>query len=36
VHAEKIGYGPDARTTALAQAKARISALTQPALASAA
>ncbi len=36
VHAEKIGYGPDARTAALAQAKARISALTQPALASAA
>jgi FMN-dependent NADH-azoreductase len=36
VHAEKIGFGPDARTAALAQAKARITALTQPALASAA
>ena len=25
VHAEKIGFGPDARTAALAQAKTRIS-----------
>jgi FMN-dependent NADH-azoreductase len=36
VHAEKIGYGPDARNAALTQAKARIVAATQPALASAA
>ena len=36
VHAEKIGYGPDARTAALAQAKARIASLAQPALATAA
>ena len=36
VHAEKIGYGPDARSAALTQAKARIAVLAQPALASAA
>jgi FMN-dependent NADH-azoreductase len=36
VHAEKIGYGPEARTTALKLAKARIAGLAQPALASAA
>jgi len=36
VHAEKIGYGPEARSAALQLAKARIAALAQPALASAA
>lgn len=36
VHAEKIGYGPDARHAAVTQAKARIATLAQPALASAA
>jgi FMN-dependent NADH-azoreductase len=36
VHAEKIGYGPDARIAALSQAKARIAAVAQPALATAA
>jgi FMN-dependent NADH-azoreductase len=36
VHAEKIGYGPDARTAALKLAKTRIARLAQPALASAA
>jgi FMN-dependent NADH-azoreductase len=36
VHAEKIGYGPDARIAALSQAKARIAAVVQPALATAA
>ena len=28
VHAEKIGYGPEARATALTQAKSRIASLT--------
>ena len=36
VHAEKVAFGPDARAAALAQAKVRITALTQPALATAA
>jgi FMN-dependent NADH-azoreductase len=36
VHAEKIGFGPEARNAALTQAKARIATLAQPALASAA
>ena len=36
VHAEKIGFGPEARNAALTQAKARIAAVAQPALASAA
>jgi FMN-dependent NADH-azoreductase len=36
VRAEKIGYGPEARNAALALAKSRIAAATQPALASAA
>ena len=36
VHAEKIGFGPEARAAALASAKARIAALAQPALSNAA
>lgn len=36
VHAEKIGYGPEARNAALTLARSRIAAATQPALASAA
>jgi FMN-dependent NADH-azoreductase len=36
VHAEKIGYGPEARATALTQAKSRIAALTQAPLSTAA
>jgi len=39
VHAEKIGYGPEARAAALATAKSRIAALAtpvQPALSNAA
>ena len=32
VHAEKIGFGPEARAAALAQAKARIATLAAPAL----
>ena len=36
VHAEKIGYGPEARTAALNLAKTRIAALARPTLASAA
>jgi FMN-dependent NADH-azoreductase len=36
VHAEKIGFGPEARGAALNLAKARIAGLTRPALASAA
>ena len=36
VHAEKIGYGPEARTAALVQAKSRIAAFTPAPLSSAA
>ncbi len=36
VRAEKTGFGPEARAAALAQAKARITSLAEPALASAA
>jgi FMN-dependent NADH-azoreductase len=36
VHAEKIGFGPDARAAALSQAKARIAALTPAPLSTAA
>ena len=36
VHAEKIGYGPEARTASLAQAKSRIAGLTAVALQTAA
>lgn len=36
VHAEKIGYGPEARATSLAQAKSRIATLTAQALPNAA
>jgi len=36
VHAEKIGYGPEARAAALSTAKSRIATLAQPALSNAA
>jgi FMN-dependent NADH-azoreductase len=36
VHAEKIGFGPEARAAALTAAKARIASLAQPALSNAA
>jgi FMN-dependent NADH-azoreductase len=36
VHAEKIGFGPEARAASVVQAKLRIAALTAPPLSSAA